>query len=416
MKMTRPIVATCLLVACLVTACGGGGSSSTTPTPTPTPVVTLKDTSYAIAAANALSGMTNWNASPFLSDGAVMRVARSMMDLDGDGIADAVVAYGKFLESSASVPMAIYKGAKNGTFTDVTATMIDGTVPKLNHARKVIAGDYNGDGVNDVFVCAHGYDASPFPGTTNAMLLSGGGKLKPVTDAWVQTVGFHHGCASADIDEDGDLDLFVADQKGGSYFLINDGKGVFKLDRARVPAAIGNPSLPLFTVEMFDLDGDGHVDLLVGGDETYLPTYAYWGDGSGTFSDQRRATIPAVAGWQNPLVFASNDIDGDGKRELTVARTPGGVNFYKGYLAQVLKLAGRTFTDVTSTTAVATNASAPTVIYSTYAAAPSWLEWIWWVDRDGDGKPDLVGSDGSQVSGSYWAKNLGGSFAAWIKL
>lgn len=345
-----------------------------------------------------------------------MRTARGVGDLDGDGIPDAVVAYGRFLENTPTVPLAVYKGAANGTFSDVTSTIIQGEVPKLNHARKVIFGDYNGDGVNDVFVCAHGYDAPPFPGTTNAMLLSGGGKLRPVTDAWTRTVGFHHGCASADIDGDGDQDLFVAEQKAGSYFLINDGRGGFTLDRTRVPADVGQPSQPLFTSELFDVDGDRHVDLIVGGDETWMPTYVYWGNGTGTFSDERRTLIPAVSGWQVPLVFAMADIDGNGTAELVVGRTKGGAgDFYRGYLVQVLERTGRALADVTGTRAAVTNASASSVLYFPSGAHPTWAEWVWLADRDGDGRPDLVASDAGQAPGRYWARNLGGSFAAWVR-
>lgn len=436
MRIPRTAAASGLLIATLVAACGGGGGASSTasapaaapapapdPAPAPAPTATaptaLKATSYAIATAAALPSLVNWNATPFATDGALMRTARGLADLDGDGVPDAVVAYGRFLEGTATTPLAIYKGAADGSFTDVTANIVDGTVPRLNHARKVIFGDFNGDGRNDVFVCAHGYDAAPFPGTTNAMLLSDGGKLKPVTDPWTQTVGFHHGCASADIDADGDLDLFVADQKGGSYFLINDGRGGFALDRTRVPATIGPATKPLFTAEMLDLDGDGHVDLLVGGDETYLATYVYWGNGTGTFAEDRRSTIPAIPGWQNPLVFAAADIDGDGKVELVVGRTKGtggDPDFYKGYLVQVLAMADRTFTDVTTARAATTNASASTVMYFAFGGHATWAEWVWLADRDGDGRPDLVASDGGQAAGRYWARNLGGSFAAWVKL
>jgi hypothetical protein len=325
-----------------------------------------------------------------------------------------------YLEAVPSTPLAIYKGTGNGTYTDITRSIIDGDVPRLNHARKLIFGDYNNDGRNDIFVCAHGYDAAPFPGTVNSMLLSGNGKLRPATGAWASTVGFHHGCASADIDNDGDVDVFVTEQKQGSYFLINDGQGGMTLDRSRTPSGIARPMAPVFTSELFDLDGDGHIDLLVGGDETYLSTYIYWGNGTGTFSDQRRTTIPSVAGWQNPLIFTAGDIDNDGTTELIVGRTKGtggDADFYHGYALQVLKLNGRVLSDVTATTAEQTNASAPSAIFYTFGRHATWVEWVWLADYDVDGKLDLVASDGGQAAGRYWARNLGGGrFSAWSRL
>ena len=374
------------------------------------------NSSYTTAKSNARAMLINWQRVAGFGN---MWTARAMADLDGDGIADAVVAPGIPLEVNASLPMLMFKGSGSGSSFNLAASgnSIAGTAPRLNHARKLLLADFNGDGVKDIFVCAHGYDSTPFPGTTNALLLSGGGRWTESRQAWSTFVGFHHGCASGDIDGDGDEDIIVTNGGGSpgviSYFLINDGQGNFTQTRAGLPASINRANLPVFVTELVDLDGDGAMDLLVGGQEPFMPTSVFWGSGDGTFSDSRVTTIPAVPGWPNVLIFSADDIDADGKPELVVMRTKDTPDFYKGYLAQVLKLNNRSLTDITSSAAAKLNASAPGTIVD-YLGAATWSEWTWLTDYDGDGKPDLVSSDA--YGGAYWARNLGGSFAAWTKL
>ena len=91
-------------------------------------------------------------------------------------------------------------------------------------------------------------------------------------------VGFHHGAASADIDNDGDLDIFVTDTTNDPYFLINDGTGNFQRSVLAVPPQINNQAI--YTAELVDVDNDRYPDLLVSGHEFgygAVPTTIYWG-------------------------------------------------------------------------------------------------------------------------------------------
>jgi len=167
---------------------------------------------------------------------------------------------------------------------------------------------------------------------------------------------------------------------------------------------------------VLDVDKDGYNDFIVGGGEQYQPTVIYWGEGTGLFKDARATMLPSVQGWQNPLVFAVGDIDGDGTTEVIVTRTKGELgdaDFYQGFHVQVLRLTGRTVSDVTSSIASTVNASAATVIKDGQGV-PTWLEWVWLADYDGDGKKDLIAS--GEYLGKFWAKNNGTSFGVWTKL
>ena len=130
-----------------------------------------------------------------------------------------------------------------------------GSIPELVDARKAITGDFNGDGRLDIFVAGTGYDKPPFPGEAPVLLLSTENGLRRA-DGLDHLAGFHHGAAAADIDNDGDLDIFVTGTiTDGYFFLMNDGNGDFSPNVDVLPSEIND--LSIFTSELVDVDNDG---------------------------------------------------------------------------------------------------------------------------------------------------------------
>ena len=82
-------------------------------------------------------------------------------------------------------------------------------------------------------------------------------------------VGFQHGGASADIDSDGDIDVFITDLRShdAPFFLINDGNGSFTLDTDRVEGlgrkAQYTAELVVVDIDVSDTDGDGDKDIVI---------------------------------------------------------------------------------------------------------------------------------------------------------
>ena len=134
------------------------------------------------------------------------------MDIDQDGDDDIFVStiwYEQpYLQKDVKrIPAEIYLNNGDGTYT-YDMSMIDGEIPTFVHSRKAVVSDFNGDLRPDIFVVDHGYDATPFPGESPWLLLSNPDGTYS-TEYLKQFVGFHHSASAGDLDQDGDVDLFV---------------------------------------------------------------------------------------------------------------------------------------------------------------------------------------------------------------
>ncbi|HEB52712.1 MAG TPA: VCBS repeat-containing protein [bacterium] len=142
--------------------------------------------------------------------------------------------------------------------------------------------------------------------------------------------------ASGDLDEDGYDDLVAISNDGGLHWLRNlgnhDTAGSFAPDvllddlRPLLPLASTFSAYSFPCLKVLDIDGDSHLDLLVGGGviDSWTGTAGpglvtcYLGDGRGAFSSQ---TI-ALSGHVIDAEWA--DVDGDGAAETIVALTEDG--------------------------------------------------------------------------------------------
>jgi hypothetical protein len=163
-------------------------------------------------------------------------------------------------------------------------------------ARKTIVGDFNNDGLPDVVRPQGGHDWLGVPtiilsnpdGSYDFKLIGDGPKIQA------------HTISSGDIDNDGDLDLFVAQAGEQDGFLINDGNASFQwkwiseiiedFDTGHLYPNNKYGYYGFWSSEMTDVDKDGYVDLILGGsykeqdyDANFFGPTVLWGDGSGKF-------------------------------------------------------------------------------------------------------------------------------------
>lgn len=249
-------------------------------------------------------------------------------------------AYGDFFQNGSRAlftatmtydrtkPIAEATGAKYEFWKWVSgAWVLDNTIFSASAAtclqpRQALTADFNGDGRPDVFVACHGYDAPPFPGERNQIVLSTGSTSYAVQDA-SPDVGFWHGAAAGDITGDGKVDVVVADGRRVAAFA-GDGAGKFVLDSLLLDGVL--PRAPFFAVQVTDVNEDGRLDIIAGGVEytgcagciVAAPTTVLTRTSTGQWES---VVLPAVAGEGTVLDFA---VTGTGvSRAVWINRTSG---------------------------------------------------------------------------------------------
>ena len=199
-------------------------------------------------------------------------------------------------------------GTKDNSIID-TANSVDG----CTNPRKAIVTDFNNDGRPDAFVTCTGEDKDPRPGEFNRVVLSAkqtDGSYKYVIKQVGSTAEYKAafgGGASGDLNGDGYADVVVLNDKAASpLVLLNDGQGNFTAETAvRLPRVYS-----YYAIEMFDVDGDGKLDLILGGHERakltgakLTDTVVFLNDGTNVFvknidgdpKDGIRVVVPGAA-------------------------------------------------------------------------------------------------------------------------
>jgi hypothetical protein len=158
------------------------------------------------------------------------------------------------------VPDRLYHNNRDGTFTDVTAKA--GIAREFGPALGITTADFNNDGWIDIYVANDGLDnqlwINQHDGTFKNTALLAGVALADQGKAEASM-----GVDAGDFDNDGDEDLFVTELTGqGSNLYVNDGSGTF--DDQSVRSGLGPATMPYtgFGTAWFDFDNDGWLDLL----------------------------------------------------------------------------------------------------------------------------------------------------------
>lgn len=264
------------------------------------------------------------------------------LDFDSDGDLDLYLVNGAATPGSdlTTVPRnALYEN-RDGRFVEVAEVA---GVDDPGYGMGMCAGDYDADGRLDFLVTNYGADRL----FRNLGPVDGQVRFEEVAQqAGVASQGWGTGCTFADLDLDGDLDLYVANYvhfsyennprcgdvtrnvwsycrpvvfKGqGDHLYINQGDGTFRQE-AGLRGIVEGVDDRGFGVIASDLNKDGAPDLLVANDGTLNRFYV--NDGKGFFTDQ--ALISGLSSNrsghpESGMGLALADVDGDDLQDLLV--------------------------------------------------------------------------------------------------
>jgi hypothetical protein len=321
-----------------------------------------------------------------------------LLDYDGDGWLDVYCVQGGPLIPSISRPSPgdrLFRNQGDGTFADASeASGVSAMTRGYGHG--VAVGDYDGDGHPDLFITRFGSYAlyhnrgdGTFEDRTDSAGLGG-------ERGWPTSAAF------ADVDGDGDLDLYVCHylrwdranptrchdpeskrptycepkafaaepdrlfrNEGGRFVDVTAESGIVDVDGRGLGVVAA------------DLDGDGRIDLFVANDTT--ANFAFFNQGGGRFVElglDAGLAANADSGLLAGMGVACGDLDGDGRPDLAVT------NFYNESTTLYQNLGGRFFTDRSRAVGLA----APSKYLLGFGVA--------FLDVDNDGFLDLATANG----------------------
>jgi hypothetical protein len=189
-------------------------------------------------------------------------------------------------------------------FDDVTAACgLHTILPSLTVTGSGIAcGDFDGDGDQDIVFAER--DGMPYRYFRNdgAMQFS-----DQTATANLGSSVVSHGFAAADVDRDGDLDLFAVEWQAAGKLFINDGMGSFteQAQQRGIVHVTHN-----FSANFGDYDRDGWIDLYLGNRNEGEANILYRNTGGGQFLDV--TVISGVGGFGATYASAFMDYNEDG--------------------------------------------------------------------------------------------------------
>ena len=286
-------------------------------------------------------------------------------DLNGDGVKDLWAYLYKMNWPKNQNGLHLYVDNYSSDNYDVQIGLHDG--------RKQVLSDFNNDGNKEIMLFSHGYDRDPWPGDSLAIFDVSNKKYRYLSD----DIGFFHGGATGDINKDGFEDIiaysgFSAIIPVHPLYYENNGSGNFELKNEIFLNFTDADNY--YTVELFDIDNDGHLDLFLGSGGTLLIIK----NENGTFDRSKGINIQSD-NTLGVLDIDFFDFDGDNLKEILVMSEVSG---YRGYSLNLYKFTFKNNSHITSNYFDQTKLE---------GSNNTWIRSIHVFDYDLDGDLDIVG-------------------------
>jgi len=256
--------------------------------------------------------MHNTGGGAFVEEGARRGIAdrdggshgAAWCDLDNDGDYDLI--NGTTFDDGTGIQNDIFRNDGKGRFVEMKPPAIES---RAEATRAFLSFDMDGDGDLDLFGVTNYQGSADPPNERNEVYRNDGGfAFTSVTAGDLQAAPAGQGATDTDYDGDGDIDILAANRTGPVNVLTNDGKGSFTLTD---PRSIGICHRALDGVTTADVDNDGDLDLLLAGNDG--KGHLYCNDGKGRFAHAQSfsETCSYMGGF--------GDLDNDGDLDLYFA-------------------------------------------------------------------------------------------------
>ena len=272
--------------------------------------------------------------------------------------------------------------------------------------RKILSGDIDGNGSEDIVLIGTGIDGPPYTGTKIKIIYFTPNNYEIVTLS--EQPSYYHTGAIGDVNNDNNLDIMVVNNQntasdGETFIYLGKGNKTFSKiyqgnnwPSANYPSGFTNR----YNMEFHDFNNDDNLDIIIGGHEWEfkLPekgvpfrTTIYYGNGDGTFDYFNPIILPEIDYWGIVNDFKMLDIDDDGTSEIIINRTTGHEDYnvvdndrgYDGIKIQILKKVDGEYI----------NHQIIDGPSGWFDLPPTWIEWIPFIemfDVNGDGILDIV--------------------------
>ncbi|MFD2563048.1 VCBS repeat-containing protein [Aquimarina rubra] len=232
----------------------------------------------------------------------------SVQDINNDGLEDVFIPGGRFK------PGTLFLQEKSGKFHKTEQPDLELYKKYEDVDQHFFDADSDGDldlitiyGGNENYT---GYETAP------VIFMNENGEFKAKPDTFPKIIINASVVISSDIDQDGDMDIFIGSNSvAGSYgespknyLFENNGEGIFK-EITTTSASELYTTGQVFDAKFEDVNNDNFPDLILVGH--YIPITIMVNDGRGNFRKKEIPSLKNTNGWWNCIVVQDMDKDGD---------------------------------------------------------------------------------------------------------
>lgn len=185
------------------------------------------------------------------------------LDYNNDGWKDVLIIRGAWRRNLGKYPNSLLKNNGDGTFSDVS---LESGFLSFNPSSSAVCADFNQDGWTDIYVGNESNPTIGFDYPNELYINDGNGNFEEVgTQSGVDVICLSKGVVAGDYNNDGLTDIFVSNRGGKNYLLRNKGNnevGIPEFEEVSKLAGVDKP-LTSFTAWFWDYNNDGYLDLFV---------------------------------------------------------------------------------------------------------------------------------------------------------